>query len=218
MAKYSIESVYARAAVSKNTINDKTIRRSPSLNRSRVISHCHISSITDSICLLVIQKEGPAKKHKASGDEIQQFMQMMVSKICPENLLNIKVVMRLKSELSHAEDSMSEYSKISRSNNNNNIPATTSLWSDSVWSDAQRKKILHSLGLRRKHSPVMAPLKSPYVRRSGKRQKKKKIQNSINLGHLDFFLGTELSLLLVAREEENEEFNQPRTSYLFPWT
>jgi len=195
-----------RASISNNDINGKIQRRTSITNQSKVISHCYISSISEKICLVVIQGVGHAKRHRASDDDIEQFMQKILPKLSPENLLSIKIVMGLKFELFEGQEKQqqSEQSNISASSpndNGTNVPNTTSLWSETGWSDDQRKKILQSLGLRRKHSPVMAPLKSPYVKRQirgrlGGRQRKKRLKNSINHGHLDFFLGPELSHLL----------------------
>mmetsp|Transcript_22217 Transcript_22217/g.41951 ORF Transcript_22217/g.41951 Transcript_22217/m.41951 type:complete len:286 (+) Transcript_22217:2-859(+) len=201
--KHCIETFDAKTFVSNNDINGKIQRQSSTSKQSRVLSHCHVSSITDSICLIVIQGVGNVKRQRALDDDILLFMRTMVCKLCPENLLSIKIVMRLKSDLLDVQENglpqPREDSKTSTPADNNNMP-TTSLWSDSSWSDSQRKKVLHSLGLRQKDSPVMAPLKSPYVRRqiSGKlgRHRKKKMKNSINHAHLDFFLGPELSRLL----------------------
>ena len=192
--KYNIESVDSRAVVSNNDVDGKIQR-----NQSRVLPQCHISSITDAISLVVMQGAGHAKRHRASDDDIHFFGRTMVTKLSPENLLSIKDVIRLKSELFPVnEDTQPDKSEVSTSSNNN-VP-TTSLWSESGWSDSQRKKILHSLGLRRKNSPVTTPLKSPYVKRQIRgnlgRQRKKKTKNSINHGHIDFFLGPELSQLL----------------------
>lgn len=156
------------------------------------LSHCHISSITDSICLSLIQSVSHAKRNRAraSDDEIQQFMQDIVLKLCPDSILGINDVLHIKSSVLKVDEKISNHPKIEQ--------RTTSLWSDSGWSDMQRKKVLHSLGLRQKNSPVMAPLKSPYVKRqlkSGKRRKKKP-KNPLNHGHLDLFLGPELAQLL----------------------
>lgn len=197
-AKYCIESVSVKKSTPNNDASDKIQRHSSSSMRSKVVSHCHVSFITDSTCLVVIQCVANAKRHRASDDEIAIFMQTMVLNLCPENVLSIQVAMCLKFNLSSAWDGPPDRSETSTLADDHAVP-TTSLWSESGWSDTRRKNILFSLGLQRKGSPVMAPLKSPYVKRqmSGrKRQRKKKTKNSINHAHIPFFLGPELSNLL----------------------
>mmetsp|Transcript_34965 Transcript_34965/g.73761 ORF Transcript_34965/g.73761 Transcript_34965/m.73761 type:complete len:1197 (+) Transcript_34965:51-3641(+) len=202
LTKCYIKAVGTERNLPNNAANGKNQHQSSSSNSSIVTSNCHISSITDSICLLIIQDVGNSKRQKVSDDEIIQFMRSMVSNLSPESVMSVKAVMSLKSELFDTQDNQppSHHSKVSTPPSNDNIPTSTSLWSESSWSDTQRKQILHSLGLRRKHSPVMAPLKSPYVKRqirkTGGRQRKKKVKKSINNAHLDFFLGPELSQLL----------------------
>jgi hypothetical protein len=161
--------------------------------------YVHVMSITDSICLIVIQGVGgEAKRHGASDNEIQDFLRIMVSKLSPEHLLSIRAVMHLKSEVfaKVVEDKEHPY----QGNNNLQI---ASLWSKSDWSNDQGKKVLHSLGLRRTSSPVIPPLKSPYLKRKirqlGERQRPKQKKSSLNRGHLAFFLGPELSNLPIPR-------------------
>lgn len=154
--------------------------------------HVHVMAITDSICLMVIQGVGgEAKRHGASDNEIQDFLRIMVSKLSPEHLLGIRAVIHLKSEV---------FAKIvedkEHPHHGNNHVQIASLWSESDWSNDQGKKVLHSLGLRRMSSPVITPLKSPYlkskIRQLGGRQRPKQKKRSLNHGHLAFFLGPEL--------------------------
>ena len=183
-AKHYIESVGVK----------KSVQASTSMH-SEVVLHCHVSLITDSICLLVIQGIN-TKRHRKSDDDIALFMETMVSKLRPESILSLQVAMRLKSDMTSVWDSPSDPSETLASTDN---VLRTSLWSESGWSDAGPKSVLHSMGLQRKDSPVMAPLKSPYVKKqiSGRRrQRKKRTKDPINHAHILYFLGPELSNLL----------------------
>jgi hypothetical protein len=115
----------------------------------------------------------------------------MVSKLSPEHLLGIRAVIHLKSEVFAKIVEDKEHPHYG----NNNVQIV-SLWSESDWSNDQGKKVLHSLGLRRMSSPVITPLKSPYlkskIRQLGGRQRPKQKKRSLNHGHLAFFLGPEL--------------------------
>lgn len=178
--------------VCNTVIDGKFPRRGSNSNHSKCIAHCYIVSITTSMCLIVVQEgSGHGKRNRLSDDEVHLFMRNVTSKLLPNHLFRINIVTSLKSELFGIENKLPDHPTTA-----NNLHETASLWSESGWSDTQRKKILHSLGLRRKNSPVMAPLKSPYVQRKLGRQRKKKMKNSVNHGHLDLFLGPELSRLL----------------------
>ncbi|KAL7545094.1 hypothetical protein ACHAWF_008532, partial [Thalassiosira exigua] len=193
LAKHITESCDDRAVVSHHVAGGTTQRAS-----SEAILNCHISSITDSICFIVVQEVGQAKRNRVSNDDILLFMRTMAPKLRPENLLSIDIVTRIKPDLPDGGKELPKNVSIAPASNQDT--PTSSLWSESGWSDAQRKKILHSLGLRRKNSPVMAPLKSPYVHRQisrkfGRHRRKKSKNNVMNHGHLDLFLGPELSHL-----------------------
>jgi len=158
---------------------------------SSFITSCHISSITDSICLIVIQGvDHHTKRQRTSDDDIKLIMRRIHSELSPQNILNVKSVIRLKSELLCSRDANKLKSDHSPKDK---IVSTQSLWSDTAVSEQQRKKILQN-ALRKKNSPVItAPLKSPYVKRKLRKNRKKTSKNSINSGHLDLFLGPELS-------------------------
>lgn len=162
---------------------------------SPFITSCHISSITDSVCLIVIQGiDHHAKRQRTPDDDIQLTMRRIHSELSPQNILSVKSVLRLKSELLNSRDADKQKSDHSPEDK---IVLTQSLWSDTAVSEQQRKKILQN-ALRKKNSPVItAPLKSPYVKRQIRRNRKKKSKNSINNGHLDLFLGPELSRMLT---------------------
>ena len=176
------ESVVGREFASGNIQQ----RAANPLNRSQMLSY-HATSITDSICLVAIQgPSGHKRQHRVSDDDIQNFLQTIRSKICPENLFDINVVVRLRSKLFATKNDDKQMDR--------RVPVSQSLWSESAWSSDKQKKILQNV-LRRKNSPVMAPLKSPYLKRQI-RHRRKSTKTSINHGHLDLFLGPELSRLL----------------------
>ena len=158
---------------------------------SSFITSCHISSITDSVCLIVIQGiDHHAKRQRTSDDDIKLIMRRIHSELSPQNILSVKSVIHVKSELLNSRDV--DKQKGGHSSNNKIVP-TQSLWSDTAVSEEQRKKILQN-ALRKKNSPVIAaPLKSPYIKRKLRQNRKKTRKNSINNGHLDLFLGPELS-------------------------
>merc|ERR1712087_580338 len=146
-------------------------------------------NITSTMSLAVIQgNEIVNIKKKASDDEIKLFMNEMAWMLCPSRLLGSEAV---KYSLSISENEGQPQGKVS-----SQMPNNLSLWNVNNWTDTQRKNILHSLGLRDKNSPVsMTALKSPY--KNHKNQiRRKRIKNSLNHAHLDFFLGQELSSCL----------------------
>ncbi len=162
--------------------------------------NCHVMTVTDSICLFVIQGvSSQGISEGASVDKIQDFLRVMVSKLSPEHLLGIRAVVDLKSEIFAKAVNDEDHSH--KRNNNRKM---ASLWSEFDWSNDQGKKVLHSLGLRRSASPVIPPLKSPYVNRKirqlGGRQRMKRMKSSLNHGHLAFFLGPELSKMPIPTE------------------
>lgn len=176
----------------ESAIDTREIRGATSLSTSRK-EYCHVSSVSDSICLIVIEGVGSSKRQTSSHKGVQLFLQQIVPKLCPENILSLDNVMRLKAQTFAATDKQPREVNVTVKDKVQPI----SLWSESDWSSTHRKEILHSLGLRRKHSPDIAPLKSPYVSRQisklGPQRKKK---NRISRGHIDFFLGPELSHLI----------------------
>jgi len=164
---------------------------------STIIKSCHISSITDSICSIVIQGiDHHAKRQRTSDDDIKLIMRRIHSELSPQNILSVKSVIHVKSELLCSRDADKQKSNHSPKDK---IVPTQSLWSDNALSEQQRKKILQN-ALRKKNSPVItAPLKSPYIKRKLRKKRKKTSKNSINNGHLDLFLGPVLAGYLMKR-------------------
>jgi hypothetical protein len=176
--KYSIESAVSGAG------NIRGANLSPNCKE-----YCHVSSVSDSLCLVVIQGVGSAKWQSSSDYRIHHFLRNTAPQLCMENLLSVDVVIRLKSEIFAIKDSK----QLRGSDNLQPI----SLWSESGWSASQRKEVLNSLGLRRKHSPtIIAPLKSPYVKRQIRKLGRQRQKKSSNRGHFEFFLGPGISHLL----------------------
>ena len=170
--KYTIESVIAGDISGAN--------QSPSRRE-----YCHLSSISDSLCLVVIHGAGSAKWQNSSDNAIQHFLRCTVPKLCVENLLSLDVVIRLKSELYAENDSKHQ-------RRSDHVQSIT-LWSESGWSASQQNQ---SLGLRRKHSPVIEPLRSPYVKRQIRKLGREGQRRKSNRGHFDFFLGSDIGQLL----------------------
>ena len=174
--KYSIESV-APGDI-----------RGANLSPSRK-EYCHVSSISYSLCLVVIQGVGSAKWQSSSDNRIHHFLRNTAPQLCMENLLSVDVVIRLKSEIFAIKDS--------KQLRGSDTVQPLSLWSESGWSASQRKEVLYSLGLRRKHSPtIIAPLKSPYVKRQIRKLGRQRQKKTSIRGHFEFFLGPSISNLL----------------------
>lgn len=174
--------------------------RKPLTSHAGTVLHCQVASITKQVCLIVIRgAEAPSnhgKKRKVSDGDISRFIDSSVPQLMPENLLGVDVLLRTRTAMA---------SSTVNTNDINHLPSistwkthfSSSLWDASEWSEKKQKQILNTLGLR-KNSPVIAPLKSPYVKRhlseAGRRRKKTK--STMNHGHLAFFLGTELSQII----------------------
>ena len=172
--KYSIESVVSGE------------NRGANLSPNRK-EYCHISSVSESLCLFVIQGVGSSKWQSSSDDAINRFLRNTAPKLCVENLLSADVVIQLKSEILAVNSNQLRGSdKIQ----------PISLWSESGWSASQQKEVLHSLGIRKNHSPVLAPLRSPYVKRQIRNLGHQRQKKTMNRGHFDFFLGPDIGLLL----------------------
>lgn len=157
---------------------------------------CHTAAINDSICLIVIQEASDQTKMYQKDKEIQTFLRSMATKLSPENLLSVRTLSEIKVKLfaNVIEDK-------DRSRDRNSNVQVSSLWSEADLSNDRGNKILHSLGLRKTLSPVIAPLTSPYVNRKirqlGEKYRMKSLKKSMNHGHLDFFLGSQLSKLPI---------------------
>jgi len=165
---------------------------------SNATSKCHIVCITDSISIIAVQGSHRTKQRQVSSEKEFKLdsLAKLAMRIRPENIFSASYVLQAKTSVTpRSNKSANERGE----NTKKRVPEISALWSGTGgWSDVQRQRVLHSLGLRGKHSPVIsAPLKSPYVRRqiSRMRQRKKKKRNSLNTGHLIFFLG-ELSHLI----------------------
>lgn len=153
-------------------------------------SQYQIVRITNTISIVAVAQG----EHHTSLEEslIKLGLHLM-----PENIFNASSILQTKASIAASKKNANE--RGGDKSKKHQVLENSALWSDTGWSDVQRKKVLHSLGLRSKHSPVVsAPLKSPYVRRqiSRMRQRKKKVRNPLNSGHLAMFLGPELSHLI----------------------
>lgn len=135
---------------------------------------CHVATVSDTICLIVIKSQ---ERQKLSDDDITRYLDTATPLLVPGNVFGIDVVLGAKSLMSGAKE-------LRRGVN-------TGLWSE----DKQKQmKILNTLGLRKsKNSPIIAPLKSPYVKDLRRRRKKKA---TLNHGHLALFLGSDLSQIM----------------------
>lgn len=174
-------------------------KRTPSLKgknnqskaRPNATAKCHIVRITETLSIVAVQGSSPRTKPRQVSN-LEESLSKLALRFRPENIISASSVLLAKTSVApRFNNERGEHSK--------KRPEVSALWSAAGWSDVQRKQVLHSLGLRSKHSPVVsAPLKSPYVRRqmSRMRQRKKKKKNSLNTGHLLMFLGPELSHLI----------------------
>ena len=158
---------------------------------------CHTAAINDSICLIVIQGASGQTKMHQRDKEIHTFLRSMVTKLSPENLLCVRALSEIKLKLYATVIEDKDRSR----HRNSNVQVSSPLWSEIDWSHDQGNKVLHSLGLRKVSSPVIAPLTSPYVNRKmrqlGEKHRMKSLKTSMNHGHLDFFLGSQLSKLPI---------------------
>ena len=167
-------------------------------NQSRATSNaskCHIVRITDAISIIAVQGASHRTKQR-QVTSLEESLAKLAMRIRPENILSVRSVLEAKTSVAPSSNkNVNERGE----NSKKEAHEISALWSGTGWSDVQHKKVLHSLGLRSKHSPVVsAPLKSPYVRRqiSKMRQRKKKKRNTLNTGHLNLFLGPELMHLI----------------------
>ena len=167
----------------KRTTSELQKSTKPTISKSNRISKCHIIRITEAISIIAVQGSSHRTKERLVSS-LENSLDKLAFRFRPENIFSAITALQAKTSITP------------RSNQDDNS-TKSALWSGIGWSDIQRKQVLHSLGLL--HSPaVSAPLKSPYVRRQMSRmrqRKKKKKKNSLNNGHLAFFLG-ELSHLI----------------------
>jgi len=187
-----VEKMLTKHSLSRITTTDPLKYNIP----SSFITSCHISSISDSVSLIVIQGiDHHTKRQRTSDDDIKLIMRRIHSELSPQNILSVKSVIRLKSELSCSRDADKQKSDHSPKDK---IVSTQSLWSDNALSEQQMKKTLQNALRKRKNSPIItAPLKSPYIKRKLRQNRKKTRKNSINSGHLDLFLGPVVSKMLL---------------------
>lgn len=167
-----------------------SVKNNKSKARSNATSKCHIVRVTETISIVAVQGVSPRTKPRQVST-LEESLFKLALRFRPENIVSASSVLLAKTSVAPRFNN-------ERGENSKKRPEISALWSG-AWSDIQRKQVLHSLGLRSKHSPVVsAPLKSPYVRRqmSRMRQRKKKKRNSLNTGHLLMFLGPELSHLI----------------------
>ncbi len=194
----------AGAAIPGNTRNSsssKTLSSTPTRYKNKVKAYVHIAPISDDIALLVVQSTGDPrqnrKRSEINDDDISMFLESISYQLSPQNLFSSYALLKAKnnatSDQNRSTRMMGEEKRNVGGSPIHDTPV--SLWSESGW---ESKKVLNKLGIRKSSSPIMAPLKSPYIRRqlSNSRQRKKKTKTSMNHGHLDFFLGPELSQML----------------------
>mmetsp|Transcript_2415 Transcript_2415/g.4558 ORF Transcript_2415/g.4558 Transcript_2415/m.4558 type:complete len:877 (+) Transcript_2415:785-3415(+) len=194
----------AGAAISghtRNSSSSKTLSSTPTCSKIKVKDFVHIAFISDNIALLVVQCIGDSRQNKKrsefNDDDISMFLENTSNQLSPHNLFSSYSLLNAKknatSEQTRSARIIVEGKRNTAASPNHDRPA--SLWSESGW---ESKNVLNKLGIRKNSSPIMAPLKSPYIRRqlSSSRQRKKKTKSSLNHGHLDFFLGPELSQML----------------------
>lgn len=154
----------------------------------RGAEYCHLSSVSNVLCLVVVQGVGSANWQRSTDNAIHQFLRTATPKLCAENIFSLDVVIRLKSEIFAVNESKSQ--------RGSDKAQPISLWSESGWSTSQQKEALHALGLRRKHSPILAPLRSPYVKRQIRNLGQQRQKKMSNRGHFVFFLGSEIGQVL----------------------
>ena len=158
-------------------------------NQSNTTSMCHIVRITDTISVMAVQGVSQLTKQRQVSS-LKESLANVAMQISPENIFSVSSVLQAKATISTSNKNANERVENAK---NQRVSEKSALWSETGWSDLQRKKVLHSLGLTSKHSPVVsAPLKSPYVRRQMSRmrqRKKKEAKNPLNTGHLNMFLG-----------------------------
>ena len=147
-------------------------------------SSCHAATISDKICLLVIRGSEGTRKRKVSDEDISKFIDAAAPQLLAMNVFSVEVVLNAKSLMRPCNKSDSR--PLRGMYNKNHL-----LWDGLEWDGDKQKqmKVLSSLGLRdsNRKSPIIAPLKSPYVK--DRRRRRKKAKSSINHGHLQLFLG-----------------------------
>jgi len=127
---------------------------------TNAISKCHIVRITDTISIIAVQGASHRTKQRQVSS-LEESLAILANRCRPENIFSASSVLQAKTSITpRSNKSTNERGE----NSKKRAPEISALWSGAGWSDVQRKKVLHSLGLRSKHSPVVsAPLKSPYA-------------------------------------------------------
>ena len=152
-------------------------------------SICHVVTVTKTMSLVVMKGPDGGRKQKVTDDEISQFIDASIPLLLPSNIFNTDGVFRAKTLM-----------QLKNSNDTHHLPFTAlkgySLWDGLEWSEhKQKQKLLNMLGLRKStNSPVIAPLKSPYIKNL--RRRRKKAKSTMNHGHLALFLGNDLSQII----------------------
>lgn len=150
-------------------------------------SSCSIATITDTSCLVVIR----GAKRKVSDEEVKNFMDAAAPQLLPANLFSVDTALSAQSLMS--SNIMVEPHHLRGIYTAKNY----SLWDGLEWTGDKQKqmKVLNALGLRNsRNSPIIAPLKSPYVKDLKRRRRRPK--PTMNHGHFALFLGSDLSQIM----------------------
>ena len=151
-------------------------------NNVGTISQCNIATISHKVRLVVIR--GPDKKNKLSDNDISRFISYSSPMLLPESLFHVEGILSIKALINH--QGVIKSSK------------THLLWDGLQWSETESKQkqimLLNTMGLlrnsSRNRSPLITPLKSPYVKDLRRRRKKaRSVVKTMNSGHLNLFLG-----------------------------
>lgn len=154
-------------------------------------STCHIATSTKNISLVVIRGSDGGRKQKVTDDEISRFIDTSLPLLLPSNIFNIDGVLSAKTLMQPNSPDDTHHFR------NTTALKGYSLWEGLEWSEhKQKQKLLNVLGLRKStNSPIIAPLKSPYVK--SLRRRRKKTKSTMNHGHLALFLGNDLSQIIL---------------------
>lgn len=139
--------------------------------------NCHVAMVTNAISLIVIRGHESGKRRKVSDDDIERFIETSLPFLRPGNLFSVEGILSAKSLMAtNAQDALPLRNLTHLKHH--------SLWDELQWSE---NKVLTALGLRKSSSPIIAPLKSPYIKQL--RRRRKRIKSTMNHGHIALFLG-----------------------------
>ena len=164
--------------------NIKIQRANRQMQVRRVSSQIYVTLVQDSpLVILAVQEcEVFNRRKRADSAGVLGALEDAARLASPNFLVRQEVVRAIyKTETTSGEAS---------------ITSSTTFWNENKWNETQQKNVLHALGLRQKNSPVMPPLKSPYIKHRTFQRRRRKSKTSLNHGHFDFFLGQELTACL----------------------